>query len=246
MFPDPPPPEVPYEVQAHRLRGRPDNGYLHRKPEVYYTEPEPAAGTADEEGGEEGGAGEDGSGPKSVVDVLTDFQAHSQKIAAENTAFKEAHDLANVLCEAVVAIGPAAHEFPEVIAARDAVQAAINARSAVADGEKEGKAPAPPADGEPEAGGFTFADEILLPPIIPLLQAAKKACDHASDVTPARVIRHPEARAAWADQHGALASVSWPVYVAGLMAYIGSLDDTTATQFLLERIQSPTGNARLQ
>jgi tetratricopeptide (TPR) repeat protein len=151
----------------------------------------------------------------------------AQRVAATTPGFRETYDRVEALCAAASGLGPMCDQLPEGIEACEALQAAMAARH--------------------EAGAdFCAGDDVLVAPLQALLAQSVAALDKAGNHAPVRVIRHLEAQGAWAAQHGDLDAVPWGVFLAGLVAHVGSGDESTATQFLLERLMSPTGSARCQ
>ena len=218
-------PAVPYDVQGYRVRGRPDDGYLDAKNRPKKPAPPPA--DAEAAGDADGAAG--GAGPVTLVATCQAFMQLAQRVAATTPGFRQAYDLVEALCAAASGLGPICDQLPDGIAPREALQAAMAARQEAASG-----------------GDFCAGDDVLVSPLQHLLTRSVAALEKAGNHAPVRVIRHPEAQAAWAAQHGDLDSVPWGVFLAGLVAHVGSSDDTTATQFLLERLMSPTGSVRCQ
>ena len=153
----------------------------------------------------------------------------AQRVAAASPCFKEAYDLVEALCNAASGLGPVSEQLPEGLAALQALQAAMAARQEAASG-----------------GDFCAGDDVLMAPLMHLLTRAVAAVEKAGNHAPVRVIRNADAHAAWTSQHGDLDSVPWGVFLAGLVAHVGASDDSTATQFLLERLMSPTGSVRCQ
>ena len=221
VSPQPPPPAMPHSVAGYRARGRPDDGYLDpaNRPKNLPELPtaDAAAPTKKE------------APPPPESHMFSDVAHLFLKLAQNATPFKDVYTLVDGLCGAAAQLGSDADDMLEVNAAREALQAAMNARAAAS-----------------TSGDFASSDDVLIPPLMPLLEAADAAMKAALKTTPARVIRHAEARGEWTDQHGDMVSVTWSVYLAGLVAHVGAGDDSTATQFLLERMTAPTGGARLQ
>jgi tetratricopeptide (TPR) repeat protein len=233
----------PAPVLSMRARGRPDDGHLVHRPSGAGDVPRPATPVA---------AGEAAAGfaetiaaaaaaataaqpdappppppPPTVGEVLAAFLSAAANVSVTNARFAAASGACGALATAMANVGELADGFAEVVAARDAVAAALATRRT-------------------EGAPFTGADGELCPPLLLLLAAATARCEAALDRTPVRVIRAAQPRAAWRASQAAAAATPWPLFLAGLVAYAAQQTDEPRAQFIIDRLTSPSGDARLR
>ena len=236
VFPPRPQPEVPHSVQAMRARGRPDDGHLSGG--GYWEAAEEKQARAAAEPAKVPPAKPDLHVP-SYAEALHSFLAASEHVQQRSSLFKELYELASAAAAGASRAGAQAEELPEAVAAKKALLTALAQRRALlaADG-----------DATDATRGFDAVDEPLTESLPAMLRRALEACERAAQRTPARVIRHAGAAAAWRQQHGAAAAVPWALYHAGLAAHLSGGEGLadTSTRFFLDRLTSPAGAARLQ
>jgi tetratricopeptide (TPR) repeat protein len=226
-----------------RARGRPDDGHLTHRP------PNWEAGDGEDEAPRPGtpvAAAEAAAGaaaameaalpppppppppPPSALEVLASFRAASANVGVTNARFGAARNGAAALSAAMGTVGDVAEGFAEVVAARDALSACLATRRS-------------------DATPFSGADADMCPPLLPLLASATARCEAALDRTAVRVVRGAQARAAWRAGLAAAPSTPWPLFLAALVAHVDALaGEEPRAQFVIDRLTSPSGDARLR
>jgi len=183
----------------------------------------------------------------SAEEVLRAFLRAAKLSPVDTPPLAACVDAAQRLLAELEAADEAAAGLPAVREARLAAHAATDEGEAAEEAE-EAQAPR----------RAVSIDSAALPALLPALEAALLALRRFAARSPSRAIRHPAARRAWAAQHGAAERVPWPLYLLGLCAALreeavaggeaseaGEGDGPSATTFLLQRLGSATGGARL-
>jgi hypothetical protein len=213
-------------VAAMRARGRPDDGHLDHKTRAEREEKAAADAKVAEEVAAAAAAAAPPPPPPKATAVLADFLAAAEVVAETNARFTSGCEASRALLAALEGVGAPSEGFAEVITAREALQAALSTR-------RSSSVP------------FSGADADVVPPLLPLLAAAVARCEAALDRSAVRVVRGAEARALWRHALGSAPEAPWPAFAAGLAGFLRASTEPRA-RFVLERVSSPSGDARLR